>query len=258
MDRLKIVTVVVVAILVASCGSRKASPTAILTEDAAAVEVISNHYTNEADFETLQGRLRVRLQTQDRNQAATVSFRMKKNDTIWMSGQMLGITLAKVMITQDRVQFYEKIRGSYFDGDFRLLSNLLGTPLDFEKVQNLLIGQTIYSLRDERYMLTESTRGYQLVPEQEQFLKKMFLLDPVTYKATAQQIAQEGLGRSVTVTYPSYQKIEEQEFPKEIKVIANEADKNTQVDMEFRSVSFNVPVSFPFSIPSGYEEIVLE
>lgn len=258
MNKLRVLTIVFVAILVVSCGSRGSKATGILTEDAAAVEVISNHYANEADFETLQGRLRVQLQTEDRSQAATVSFRMKKNDTIWMSGQMLGITLAKVMITQDKVQFYEKIRGSYFDGDFGLLSNLLGTPLDFEKVQNLLIGQTIYSLREDRYKLAESERGYQLVPEEERFLKKMFLLDPVSFKATAQQLVQEGQGRSLTVTYPAYQRIDDQEFPKEIKVIANEGSNNTQLEMEFRSVSFDVPVSFPFSIPSGYEEIILE
>lgn len=258
MNRASLIIVAVLALIITSCGTRRSGPEAIATRDAAAVEVITNHYANEADFETIQGRLRVQLQTEDRSQAATVSFRMKKNDTIWMSGQMLGITLAKVMITQDKVQFYEKIRGSYFDGDFRLLSNLLGTPLDFEKVQNLLIGQTIYSLREDRYKLIQSTQGYQLVPEQERFLKMMFLLDPVTYKATAQQISQEGQGRSVTVTYPAYQRVGGQEFPKEIKVIANAGSSHTQVDMEFRSVDFDVPVSFPFSIPSGYEEIVLE
>ncbi len=100
----------------------------------------------------------------------TVNFRMKKDDTIWMSGQLLGIPLAKVMITPNSVQFYEKITRTYFDGDFRLLSDLLGTPLDFQKVQNLLLGQTIYDLREERYQLTESARGYQLKPvEQEIF-----------------------------------------------------------------------------------------
>ena len=74
----------------------------------------------------------------------------------------------------------------------------------------------------------------------------------------AQQISQEGAARSVTVTYPSYQLISGQVFPKEIKITANDAGANTQIDMEFRSVEFGVPVSFPFEIPSGYDEITLE
>lgn len=245
-------------LILASCGSRNAKMGTVAPEDEALAAVVAKHYSNEADFETLQGKLNVRYSTEDRDQSVTVNFRMKKNDTIWMSGQLLGIPLAKVMITPNSVRFYEKISKTYFDGDFRLLSDLLGTPLDYQKVQNLLIGQAIYDLRDERYKLTESSRGYQLEPSAEGFLKKLFLLDAGNFKAVAQQIGQADVNRSVTVTYPQYQKIGQQLFPGEIQIVANEGSLNTRIDMQFRGVDFNVPVSFPFSIPSGYDEISIE
>ena len=244
--------------LLSSCGgARKAKMGTVAPEDAAVAAVVAQHYDNEVDFETLQGRLNLNYQTEERSQSVTVNFRMKKNDTIWMSGQLLGIPLAKVMITPNSVQFYEKITKTYFDGDFSLLSDFLGTPLDYEKVQNLLLGQTIYDLRDEKYMLTESSRGYQLQPVQETFLKRLFLLDAGNYKAVAQQLGQEQANRNVTITYPEYQEINGQFFPYEIKILASEASENTRIDMTFRNIEFNVPVSFPFSIPSGYEEISL-
>lgn len=258
MIKIKYTFLLITLVILTSCGSRRATMGTAPAEDAAAAAVILNHYENEADFETLQGKLRVQFQNESQNQTVTVSYRMKKDETIWMSAQLMGFPLAKVMITPNSVQFYEKITGTYFDGDFSLLSDLLGTPLDFEKVQNLLIGQTIYDLREERYRLTESSRGYQLVPSREDRLKKTFLLDGGNYKALAQQISQEGDTRAVTVTYPSYQTVNGQIFPKEIKIIANEGASNTQIDMQFRSVDFNVPVSFPFSLPSGYEEIFIE
>ncbi|WP_029036333.1 DUF4292 domain-containing protein [Salinimicrobium xinjiangense] len=246
-------------VFLTSCGSaRKAKMGTTAPEDAAVAAVVASHYANEVDFNTLQGRLNLNYQTEDRSQSVTVVFRMKKDETIWMSGQLLGIPLAKVMITPNSVQFYEKITRTYFDGDFRLLSDLLGTPLDYEKMQNLLLGQTIYDLRDERYRLTESTRGYQLEPEQEALLKKMFLLDAGNFKALAQQLGQPRDNRSVTVTYPEYQKISGQLFPGQIQIVANDGPENTRIDMTFRNVEFNVPVSFPFSIPSGYEEIIIE
>ena len=241
-----------------ACGTKKAEMGAVAPADEAVASVVASHYANEVDFETLQGKLAVQYETEERSQNVTVSFRMKKNDTIWMSGQLLGIPLAKVLITPNSVKFYEKITKQYFEGDFRLLSDLLGTPLDFQKVQNLLLGQTIYDLRQERYKLTESVRGYQLEPVKEGFLKKMFLLDAGNFKAVAQQLGQRNENRSVTVTYPEYQKIGNRIFPGEIKIVANEGPDNTNINMKFRSVEFNVPVSFPFSIPSGYEEIELE
>ncbi|HET8753751.1 MAG TPA: DUF4292 domain-containing protein [Salinimicrobium sp.] len=258
MSKIKVAVFISFLMILASCGNRNVVNAPAPEEDALTSAVIKNHYENEVDFETLQGRLRLNYQDEHQNQSVTVSFRMKKDDTIWMSGELLGFPLAKVMITPQSVQYYEKINQTYFDGDFRLLSDLLGTPLDFEKVQNLLIGQTIYDLREERYKLTESTQGYQLQPVAPGFLKKMFLLNAGNYRTLAQQISQEGSGRSVTITYPEYQKIEGQAFPKEIKIIASEAGANTKIDLEFRSAEFNVPVSFPFSIPSGYEEITLE
>ena len=257
-NKLHLIFLAFIIVSLTSCGAKKAKMGAVLPEDAAVTSVIQNHYEREVDFETLQGKLSVNYQSAERSQSVTVAFRMKKNDTIWMSGQLLGIPLAKVMITPNSVQFYEKITKTYFDGDFSLLSDLLGTPLDFQKVQNLLLGQTIYDLRDERYMLTESTRGYQLKPADEALLTKLFLLDAGNYKALAQQLGQKNENRSVTVTYPSYQKIGARIFPGEIKILANEGAENTRIDMTFRSLDFNVPVSFPFSIPSGYEEISIE
>lgn len=179
-------------------------------------------------------------------------------DTIWLSASVLNFPLAKVLITPESVKYYEKIGGTYFDGDFSLLSRLLGTPLDFQKVQNLLIGQTIYDLRTGGYKLTESARGYQLEPSAEDFIQKMFLLDTKNFRTVAQQLSQVGKARSVTVTYPEYQEAGGRVFPKQIKIIANHDRSNTQVDMEFRSLEFDVPVRFPFDIPSGYDEIILE
>ena len=255
----RLIPLILISFLLFSCGgARKAKMGTVAPEDAAVASVVKQHYDREVNFNTLQGKLSLNYQTEERNQSVTVNFRMKKNDTIWMSGQLLGIPLAKVMITPNSVQFYEKITKTYFDGDFSLLSKFLGTPLDYEKVQNLLLGQTIYDLRDERYELTESSRGYQLQPEQETFLKRMFLLDAGNYKAVAQQLGQERENRGVTVTYPEYQKVNGQLFPSQIKIIATEGADNTRIDMTFRNIEFNVPVSFPFSIPSGYDEISIE
>lgn len=252
----KAFTVISICIFLASCGSKKKS---LEIEDVASAKVVAMHYSTEAQFKTINSRLRLKYQDQDRSQSVTVSFRMQKDSVIWMSAQILGIPLAKAMITKNRVSYYESISKTYFDGDFSLLSKWLGTPLDYQKLQNLLLGQSIYDLRDERYKLTESNRGYQLVPSLNLgLIKKLFLLDSKSFKAIAQQLSQERNNRNVTVTYPKYQKIGNQTFPEEIKIIANETGKSTQIDISYRSVSFDERVNFPFEIPAGYDEIVIE
>ncbi|CAN5350695.1 DUF4292 domain-containing protein [soil metagenome] len=251
----KIIVLLSFSFIFYSCGSKKE---AFEIEDAAAYKVIATHYQNEAQFKTMSSRMRLTYQDADRSQSLTVSFRMEKDKTIWMSAQVLGIPLAKALITRDRVSYFERINSTYFDGDYSLLSQWLGTPLDFDKLQNLLLGQTIYDLREDKYVLTESTRGYQLVPSNaNDLIKKMFLLDPQNFKATAQQLAQERENRNVTVTYSKYQRVSGQTIPEDIRIVANQAGEGTIIEISLRSITFNEAVSFPFDIPSGYEEIVI-
>lgn len=253
----RILLLLAVTFFLMSCGSKREG---LEIEDAATSKVIASHYSNEADFNTLSSRMRLNYQDAERSQAVTVSFRMKKDETIWMSAQVLGIPLAKALITPERVSYFEKIGKTYFDGDFSLLSKWIGTPLDFEKLQNLLLGQAIYDLREDRYVLQESSRGYQLVPANAagEAIKKMFLLNPQNFKASAQQLGQERENRNVTITYPQYQNVSGRTIPEEIVIVANEGGTGTNIEISLRSVSFNEDVSFPFEIPSGYDEIVIE
>lgn len=253
----KIFALILLTGFVISCGSRR-SPSGIVTKNAEAVSVIKQHYTSESDFKTVSGKLRAVYQDEEKTQSVNLSFRMKKDEAIWMSASILGFPVAKAYITPTSVSYYEKVTQSYFDGDFSLVSDFLGTPLDFEKLQNLLIGQAIYDLRTEEYDFVQSPRGFQFLRDDAGDMKKMFLLNPGNFKAEAQQLAQEEENRSLTVTYSEYQNVNGLLFPENIKIIANEKNSSTNIDLTYRSVSFNEEVSFPFEIPSGYEEISLK
>lgn len=252
----KIIALILITGFVASCGSRKSSR--IVTKDAAAVSVIEKHYEKEANFKTVQGKLRAVYQNEERAQSVNLSFRMEKDKAIWMSASILGFPVAKAYITPKSVSYYEKVTQTYFDGDFSLVSEFLGTPLDFQKLQNLLIGQAIYDLRTEEYAFTQSPRGFQFVQDELEAIKKMFLLNPGNHRVDAQQLVQENSNRSLTVTYSDYQTINGLIFPENIRIIANESNASTSIDLTYRSLSFDEEVSFPFDIPSGYDQISLK
>ncbi|MGY5851233.1 DUF4292 domain-containing protein [Salegentibacter sp. F14] len=250
----RILVLVIVSVFITSCGSGRVKK-GIATKNTEAAGIIAKHYENEPEFRTLSARLRTVYQTEEKTQSVNLNFRMEKDKSIWMSATILGFPMAKAYITPTSVSYYEKIGKTYFEGDFSLLSDLLGTPLDFEKLQNLLLGQSIYDLRIEEYELSQTPRGYQFMPVKEDLIKKMFLLNTGNYKAEAQQLAQEEANRSVTVTYSGYQEISGNLFPRDIRIIANEGAKSTHIELTYRALELNVDVNFPFEIPSGYEEI---
>ena len=63
--------------------------------------------------------------------------------------------------------------------------------------------------------------------------------------------------RFLQVDYKSYQDVDKNVIPKEIKIIAVEDTDEALIDMEIKSVTLNGEVRFPFRIPSGYTEIEL-
>ncbi len=253
----KIFALLLLSTIVISCGSRK-STGKIATKDAEAVSVIKKHYSSETQFTTVSGKLRAVYQDEEKTQSVNLSFRMEKDKAIWMSASILGFPVAKAYITPTRVSYYEKVSQTYFEGDFSLVSEFLGTPLDFQKLQNLLIGQAIYDLRTEEYSFMQSPRGFQFVKDDAMLMKRMFLLNPASFKAEAQQLVQDKDNRGLTVTYDEYQTVNGLVFPENIRIIANEGGSSTNIDLTYRSLTFNEQVSFPFDIPSGYEEISLK
>ena len=253
----KYFALILLSAVLVSCGSSRTG-NRIATKNAEAKSVIKKHYTGKDDFKTAQGKLRAVYQDEEKTQSVNLSFRMKKDEVIWMSASILGFPVAKAYITPSSVKYYEKVSQSYFEGDFELISQFLGTPLDFQKLQNLLLGQAIYDLRTEEYDFIQSERGYQFVRASEGSMKKMFLLNSSNFKAAAQQLVQDLENRSLTVTYSEYQNQQGVMFPENIRIVASEAGNSTNIDLTYRSISFNEEVSFPFDIPRGYDEISLK
>ena len=246
---------VLVILSLAACKSTKNTAS---TEDLASAKIIKTHYDTHPDFETLAARLKIRYSDPDTNQSVTVSLRMQKSETIWMSASVLGISLAKAMITKDRVQFYEKIEGTYFDGDFELLSDLLGTELDYNQVEALLLGQPIYDLRSGGFSAGATSARYVVAPRKQSSLFDLFFyLNSGAFTLQEQRLAQRAEQRNLTIAYGDYVQEQNGYFPSEIHVKAQEADKTTTIDITYRGVDFNTDVSFPFNIPSGLKEIEL-
>ena len=208
----------------------------------------------ESDFKTLVGKMKIEYIEKNKSEGTTVSLRIEKDKTIWMS--KLG--LVKALITPTRVAFYNKLDNTYFDGDFTYLSNLLGTELDFQKVQNMLLGQSMFALNDKDYEIDIFDQSYQLKPKKQRDLFELFLMfNPSHFKMDSQQIAQPKERRILQIDYLSYQKVDNLTLPSETKIFAIENEDQLVINLELKSVDLNEDVRFPFSIPSGYKKIEL-
>lgn len=219
-------------------------------------EVLKAHHKFKPDFKTLQAKVRVVYTEGEKSQTHTVSLRMEKDKVIWINS---ALNLIRVMITPEKVQFYNKLDNTYFDGDFSYLSDLLGTELDYTKVENLLMGNAIFEIDKNDYNMTVFEEAYLFQPKEQLPLFELFyIINPAHFKLNSQQLQQVTEARFLQVDYLKYQIIDKQTFPEQLKIIALEADSETIIELELKSISLNESVRFPFKIPSGFDAIDLK
>lgn len=248
--------VLVIVLASSSCKSKNVLVGGEVESDIKPQRIIENHYKNDLDFKTMSGRVKIDYSDGKGSQGVTVSLRVKKDEVIWLSAPL---SVIKIMITPDRVQFYNKLDNTYFDGDFSYLEELLGTKLDFQMVQNLLLGQAILDLRDQKYYAATVSDHYQLKPvRQSDKYKTLFLLEPSNFKMMLQQISQPSALRMLSITYKNYQKVTGKVLPNQIEIKAVDKEHKNQIDIEYNNVVFDKELNFPFSIPSGFKPVELE
>tara|TARA_R110002051_G_scaffold214190_1_gene279055 strand:+ start:557 stop:1327 length:771 start_codon:yes stop_codon:yes gene_type:complete len=253
----KIILSILIAFML-SCKSTKVITGGTINENLTSKSIIKSHYANELDFKTLSGKMKIDYEDKDASQGFSVSFRMEKDKAIWISS--LPISVVKAYITPDRVSFYNKWgEGTYFDGDFSYLSKLLGTELDFEKVQNLLLGQAILDLRKDKYDVAIANENYELRPKKDlDLFKILFQIEPKHFKIGAQQIVQPEKGRLLIIQYKNYQEIDNKIIPNEIGITATMDGNQSFIGIEYKNIEFNRNLKFPYDIPKGLKEIIID
>jgi outer membrane biogenesis lipoprotein LolB len=239
------------------CKSSKSLSSSDANLNLSKKQVIRENSKQKATFRTLSSRVKINILDGNKEQSYTVNLRIQKDKQILLMST--PISVVKALITPEKVSFYNKLDNTYFDGDFKYLSDLLGTDLDFQKVQNLLLGETLYDLKPESYLLSVDNNTYILQPNtSNEILEIFFLIDPSHFKLNSQQLSQTEESRFLEIDYLKYQKVNRQIVPENIKIIALEAAEQMIIDLEYKSVSLNEDLRFPFKIPSGYDEIVLK
>src|SRR5205085_9842288 len=99
-----------------------------------------------------------------------INLRIHKDSVIWISvSPLLGIEVARVMITPDSIKMLDRLHGKYQCSSFEYINKLLQMKVNFEIVQALLTGNffaykrsenkfnSVY-LEDKYYILSSLTK----------------------------------------------------------------------------------------------------
>ncbi len=253
----KILLFIAAAMLASGCKSTSAVRESKASSAMPAKEIAQRHFANAKNYRTLYIKSSARFEDDKQTHNVTAEIRILKDEKILVSVRFLGITMAKALITPDKVQYYAKPNSEYFEGDYTTLSRWLGTDLDYMKVQNMLTGLAMDDLTRGAYESTIEDKLYKLAQNQNGTLKAFFF-EAGQFLIKRQQIDQPSKNRSLLVSYPAHTPNPKAILPASIQIEAHQEKRKTTIGIEYNSVSFDEDLSFPYSVPEGYERIFID
>lgn len=243
-------------VFLVSCKSKQVVAEQGATENVAVSKIISGHYANRKNFETLNIKANAQYEDEKQSQNVTAEIRIKKDEKILVIVRFLGITMAKALITPEKVSYYEKINGKYFEGNYALLSNWLGTDLDFQKVQNLFLGIALDDLTKGQYTESIENNLYKL-KSKKNGIEKEFLFEGANFLLKKETLTQKAEDRSLEISYLSHKESPKGIMPLDINIEAMQKQK-VSIRIGYNSIAFNESLSFTYDVPEGYEQIFID
>ena len=208
-------------------------------------------------YKKFRSRVKTTYDDGKRKQQIIINLRMEKSESIWMSANMI-VPIAKLLVTPDKVSFYEKFQKTFFDGDVSFINRQFNTSFEFKDLQNLLMGLPLDDIKKGRWETISHPKYYILTPKSKKLrFRPTFFFDPNNFLLLEQRFMLPKTQQNLTIKYLNHQKLEGEFVPGEVQISLFDGRNLKRINLKYTRVDFPDRMSIPFDIPSGYEPIEL-
>ena len=262
MDRriVYVFTAIMLASLMFGCKSKKA---VVIKKKARTdySELIKGVESGELDYRSLEMKLSTRAELDGKKYGLNITYRNDRDQTLWISVRaMLGIEAARVIANRDSVWLVSKMAQMKEKGSWKEMSKLLGYPLDFMALQNIMTRKMFYPGQEGNDMLMSFLKrddGSQvlIVPDFEDIEQRkdagffgfmpQFVIDKSLNILKATKLVPEDNEWMLEVEYDNDSN-SNLGIGNNIRLSAIDSQNNMDLDLKIQQVSINEELKFPF------------
>jgi hypothetical protein len=227
---------------------------------------------NEFDFSWVNAKANVETLIDDKEESFDIRVKLRKDSAMLISIQyLLGVDVAKILITRDSVKFVNYIQKTYFKGDFNYINEILNADLDFELLQAVLFGNSAEFHEDENrlkpvadrqnchYLLsTERKRRLRRIQQGAELKESMqtLTLNPDNYKILRNEFIEPATKRKFIAAYSNFTQKDSVYAPHHVDIDIV-AQKKAIVKIDYVRIEKNTPQKLSINIPSKYDAITI-
>ncbi len=267
--------ILAIVIALASCKSlRRAERPVTIKEnrklvERTAEELLSMIRDSSFQAEWMHGKAEVVTNIEEKSQSFDIFFRARRDSAIWISiSPLLGIEVARVLITRDSVLFMDRLHRKYHAADYGFLNNLLRMNIDFDIVQGVFTGNifaykknkfnSVYIEEDQFYILSTLSkhklkRSLEEKDPSKPIIQDMWISD-LNYRISKLSVEDNKVQKKMMTHYDDFRLTDAGLFPFESRTTIY-AERVVELEIRYSKLKVGQTQSFPFKIPGSYERI---
>jgi len=288
-------TMLITLLVVSACKSKKETVKKDPLRNRSAGFLLRHYEENKFDFDWAGMKVDAEYMVMGETQGFKATIRMKKDSAVWISiTPALGIEMIRMLVTPDSLKYLSKIPENkfYYLGTFEDINKLIGVGLDFDMLQDILIGNAIGLEKDEgRFRSETEDESYLLIskykrrvrrvvgvddrkleddtivvnpndPRYQRTLKKVdedeglivsrYWLEPENFRLVKSVFNDLIRQRTMELQYNEFQLNENQIYPSQCRLTLNNPQNRQELSFEITKLSTGKPYDFPFEIPEDY------
>ena len=214
----------------------------------------SKESADDLSFSYLKAKSRVAWKSGNNTDNYSVDIRVKKDSIIWVNISQSGLTGATGLFGQDRVQFYQKISGEYYNLTYDSLSTMMGFRIDYRMLQSLIVGNQPFKKNNSRVIRENEN----IIIKQDSGRIKIDNMVGPNRKLKKLLVRDEPSSNKLTLDFEEFTNLNQVIFPFSSQItldVKNKDDKRvtTVIQIKYSKVELlETPLEFPFRIPAKF------
>jgi hypothetical protein len=228
---------------------------AVASDSSGAIEAIMAKVKSSIiDFQTFTSKVKVDFSDDaGKSQNATAYIRIQKDSLIWISlTGALGVEGFRAEIHPDSVIIMDKLGKTVSYKSIASLQEITKLPVDFYALQDILVGNPVY-FSDTIISYKADSKGFSATSKGATFnhqLRMDTLRNTILYSAIEDNDPESN--RKIEIWFDGYVQNQNRSFSEQRAITVQEKNQ-LKILLDYKQVTFNETVSFPFNIPKSYK-----
>ncbi|MDB5030911.1 DUF4292 domain-containing protein [Mucilaginibacter sp.] len=202
-------------------------------------------------FNTFSGRANTKLNINGDSNDVTLNIRISRDKEIWVSiTALLGIEVARAVITPDSIKIVNKLQGLYTIKSFSYIYEYASKQVNYKTLESLLVGNAMPELLNENTSLQTDNGNITLSGNLQDLIYKLMLGPDM--KVSQFNLANQSAGQSLQVNNTNFIQAANRIIPSQIDISSIIKDKKILANLHYTKVDFDQQLEFPFNIPERY------